>query len=55
MRKSQLIEAQVMNSSDARRLRELEHENDLLKLLYTDLLQKFSALKDGLTGSAGLC
>ena len=55
MRKSKLIEAQVMNSSDARRLRELEHENDLLKLLYTDLLQKFSAMKEGLARHAGVC
>jgi hypothetical protein len=55
MRKSKLIEAQVMNASDARRLRELEQENDLLKLLYTDLLQKFAAMKEGFARHAGVC
>lgn len=55
MRKSKLIQAQVMNSCEMKRLRELEQENGLLKLLYTDLLQKFSALKDGLIQSEGVC
>lgn len=45
MRQSRLIESQALKSSKARRLRELEHENGLLKLLYVDLLQKFSAVK----------
>lgn len=55
MRKSKLVEAQGMSSSNVKRLRELEHENSLLKLLYTDLLQKFSALKDGVIRSEGVC
>lgn len=55
MRKSKMIETQAMNSSEMKRLRELEQENGLLKLLYTDLLQKFSALKDGLIRSEGVC
>ena len=55
MRKSKSIESQVLTLSDVKRLRELEHENGLLKLLYADLLQKFSAMKDGLTRSAGVC
>jgi hypothetical protein len=55
MRKSKSIETQDMSSSNVKRLRELEHENSLLRLLYTDLLQKFSAMKDGLTRNAGVC
>ena len=55
MRRSVSKGNQTMNRFDAKRLRELEQENGLLKLLYTDLLQKFSAMKDGLTGNAGLC
>lgn len=55
MRRSTSSGSQAMNRSEMKRLRELEQENGLLKLLYTDLLQKFSAMKDGLTGSAGLC
>jgi hypothetical protein len=55
MRRSVSSGTQAMNRSDAKRLRELEQENGLLKLLYTDLLQKFSAMKDGLTRSARIC
>jgi hypothetical protein len=55
MRRSVSKGNQIMNRFDAKRLRELEQENGLLKLLYTDLLQKFSAMKDGLTSNAGLC
>jgi hypothetical protein len=55
MRKSKSIGTQALKSSEVKRLRELENENGRLKLLYADLLQKFSALKDGLTRSAGVC
>ncbi len=37
MRQSRLIESQALKLSKARCLRELEHENGLLKLLYVDL------------------
>ncbi len=55
MRRSKLIEAQVLKSFEVKRLRELEQENGLLKLLYADLLQKFADMKDGLTRSAWPC
>ncbi|MDH4083828.1 MAG: hypothetical protein OEV99_09185 [Nitrospira sp.] len=55
MRRSTSNENQAMNRLDVKRLRELEQENDLLKLLYTDLLQKFSAMKDGLVRGARAC
>jgi hypothetical protein len=55
MRKAKSIETQVLKTSDVKRLRELENENGLLKLLYADLLQKFSVMKDGLTRSARAC
>lgn len=55
MRRSKLLETQALRSSEVKRLRELENENGLLKLLYADLLQKFSDMKDGLTRSAGVC
>ncbi len=55
MQKSKSIKTPVLTLSDVKRLRELENENGLLKLLYADLLQKFSAMKDGLTRSAGVC
>ena len=55
MRKTTFIETQGRKVPKMKRLRELEHENGLLKLLYADLLQKFSSMKDGLTRSAGVC
>jgi hypothetical protein len=55
MRKLRFIEAQSRKPSEMKRLRELKQENGLLKLLYADLLQKFSAMKDGLTRSARVC
>lgn len=55
MRRLQSIDQQGPKSFDVKRLRELEQENSLLKLLYTDLLQKFSALKDGVVRSEGIC
>jgi len=55
MRRSVSKGNQTMNRFDVKRLRKLEQENGLLKLLYMDLLQKFSAMKDGLTRNAGLC
>lgn len=55
MPRSTLSESQAASRSEMKRLRQLEQENGMLKLLYTDLLLKFSALKDGLTRSAGVC
>lgn len=55
MRRLQSIDQQGTKPFDVKRLRELEQENSLLKLLYTDLLQKFSALKDGVVRSEGVC
>ena len=55
MRRSISNGSQTVNRFDAKRLRELEQENGLLKLLYADLLQKFSSMKDGLTRSARAC
>ena len=55
MRQPRLIESQALKLSNAKRLSELEHENGLLKLLYVDLLQKFSAMKEGLARHAGAC
>jgi hypothetical protein len=55
MRRSKLMETQALKSSEVKRLRELENENGLLKLLYADLLQKFSTMKEGLTRSARAC
>lgn len=55
MRQSTSTKSQIGRVSHAKRLRELEQENGLLKLLYADLLQKFSAMKEGLTRRAGVC
>lgn len=44
-----------MKASDMRRLEKLEQENSLLRILYADLLQKFSSMKDGLVRQARLC
>lgn len=55
MSRSTSIRSQVVRESDVKRLKELQQENDFLKLLYSDLLQKFSAMKDGLTRSAWPC
>jgi hypothetical protein len=55
MRKTKFLKMSNQKAAEMKRLRELEQENGLLKLLYTDLLRKFSAMKDGLTGSAGVC
>jgi hypothetical protein len=55
MRRSVSKGNQTTNRFDAKRLRKLEQENGLLKLLYADLLQKFSSMKDGLTRSARVC
>jgi hypothetical protein len=46
MRKTKFFEIQSRNTSEMKRLRELQYENDLLKLLYTDLLAKTVVLKD---------
>ena len=55
MRKTTFFDAKGRKASRMKRLRELEQENGLLKLLYADLLQKFSSMKDGLTRSARVC
>ncbi|MEK6586532.1 MAG: hypothetical protein AABZ24_09300 [Nitrospirota bacterium] len=55
MRRSVSKGNQTMQRFDAKRLRKLEQENGLLKLLYTDLLQKFLSMKDDLTRSARVC
>jgi|GEM_PF-2115760 len=55
MRKTKFFETQSRKVSEIKRLRELEQENGLLKLLYADLLQKFSSMKESLTRSAGVC
>lgn len=55
MRKGKVFEMHSRMASRLKRLRELERENNLLRLLYADLSQKFSELKDGLTRSAGVC
>ena len=47
--------SQGRRKSELKRLKELEQENGLLKLLYKDLTQKFSAMKEGLTRSARAC
>jgi hypothetical protein len=45
-----------MKAPNMKRLSELEEEEDsLLRLLYTDLLQKFSSMKDGLIRGARVC
>ncbi len=49
------IEEQNRRSSDAKRLRELQYENDFLKLLYTDLLAKTVVLKGGLARGLKEC
>ena len=55
MRKPKFFETQGRKAPEMKRLRELEQENGLLKLLYADLLQKFSSMKEGLTRSARVC
>lgn len=55
MRQSTSNKSHVARGSHAKRVRELEQENDLLKLLYSDLLRKFADMKDGLTRSAWPC
>lgn len=45
MGSSKCIEMERLKASDAKRLRELQNENDLLKLLYTDLLAKTAVIR----------
>ena len=54
MRKNN-CEMQDLKVAEMMRVKQLEQENGLLKLLYADLLQKFSMMKDGLTRNAGTC
>jgi len=55
MSRSTFTRSQGVRVSQVKRLKELQQENDFLKLLYSDLLLKFSAMKDGLTRRAGVC
>lgn len=48
MRSSKFVETESVKASDAERFRELQFENDLLKLLYTDLLAKTVVIRGGL-------
>lgn len=48
MRKTKFFEMQSLSASEVKRLRELQYENDLLKLLYMDLLARTACLRDGL-------
>lgn len=52
MRKTKFFETQNRRTHGMKRLRELEQENGLLKLLYVDLLQKSVAMKEGAGKSA---
>ena len=52
MRKTKFFETQTRKAHGLKRLRELEQENDLLKLLYVDLLQKSVAMKEGVGKNA---
>ncbi|NJL17383.1 MAG: hypothetical protein HC938_09475 [Nitrospira sp.] len=52
---TKFIEMQNQKAFESKRLRKLEQENDLLKLLYADLLQKFSAMKDGFVRRSRVC
>lgn len=55
MHRSKFIETESVKASDAKRLRELQSENDLLKLLYTDLLAKTVVIRGGLARGMGDC
>ncbi len=55
MRRSKFIAMQGLTALDVKRLKQLEQENDLLKLLYVDLLQKTAAMKDGFVRSVRVC
>ena len=48
MRTMKFFETERVKAPDAKRLRELQSENDLLKLLYTDLLAKTVVIRGGL-------
>lgn len=55
MRTLKFIETEIVKVSDAKRIRELQDENDLLKLLYTDLLAKTVVLRGGLARGVRNC
>lgn len=55
MRSSKCIETQALKTSDVKRIRELHYENDLLKLLYTDLLAKTVVIRGGLARGVREC
>jgi hypothetical protein len=55
MRTSKFIETGSLKTPQVKRLRELESENELLKLLYTDLLAKTVLLRGGLAGGVRDC
>ena len=55
MRTSKFIETRSPKTPHVKRLRELQYENDLLKLLYTDLLAKTAVLKDSFVRGVWEC
>ncbi len=55
MHRSTSSSGHVVRMSHVKRIKELQQENDLLKLLYADLLQKFSAMKDGFVRRTRVC
>jgi|SwirhisoilCB2_FD_contig_51_10336447_length_486_multi_3_in_0_out_0_1 hypothetical protein len=55
MRTSKFVGTHGPKVSHVKRLRELEYENYLLKLLYTDLLWKTAVLKDDLVRGVKEC
>ena len=55
MRSLKSIETRALKTSDVKRIRELQYENDLLKLLYTDLLAKTVVIRGGLARGVREC
>ena len=55
MRTSRFIDTRSLKTQHMKRLRELQYENDLLKLLYTDLLAKTAVLKDSFVRGVREC
>lgn len=55
MRRSLFKGSEGRRKAEMKRLKELERENSLLKLLYADLIEKFARMKEGLTRTARAC
>ena len=55
MRTSKLVGTHGLKASHVKRLRELECENYLLKILYADLLWKTAVLKDDVVRGVREC